>query len=351
MAQKQTVSKYYKEFFSEIKERIQQSQYEAMRQVNRSLISLYWDIGKSIVEKQQNYQWGKAVVVTLAEDLQKEFEGMQGWSVANLWRMRKFYLTYAEDEKLARLVREIGWGHNMAIMEKVKNPVIKEFYILMCQKNGWSRDVLVHQIDTCLHENYSYSQTNFKKLLSEDQQKAALLAVKDEYIFDFLGLGEDFNERGLEVSLMSNIRRFLLEMGGDFTFIGNQYRLQINEEEFFIDILLYHRGLRALVALELKAGKFRPEYAGKMQFYLSVLDDKVKHEDENPSIGIIICKSKNRMLVEYTLRSVNSPIGVSSYEVTRSLPAKMKKYLPSAKELEDKLVRFIKTIDPTKISK
>jgi predicted nuclease of restriction endonuclease-like (RecB) superfamily len=345
---KQEVNKAYQSFLAGIKQKVHQSQYQAMRQVNSALIGLYWEIGQDIAEKQQRYKWGKSIVEKLAADLQHEFPGMQGWSVANLWRMRKFYLTYKEDAKLARLVREIGWGHNVAIFEKVKQEIVRHFYIAMCRHYGWTRDLLVHHIDTELHKKYAMNQTNFKALLPEEKQKRALLSVKDEYQFDFLELGEDYKERELELALVKNIRRFLAEMGGDFTFVANQYRVEVNGEEFFIDILLYHRKLKSLVALELKAGRFKPEYAGKMQFYLSVLDDKVKHEDENPSIGIIICRTKDRMLVEYTLRTVNSPIGVASYEVTKSLPRDMKGYLPSPKELEERLLHFIEAIQAGK---
>lgn len=343
---KQTLTNEYKLFLTEIKEKVYKSQYEAMRQVNKALISLYWDIGKGIVEKQEKHKWGKSIVEKLAVDLQQEFPGMQGWSSHNLWRMRKFYLMYKGNEKLAPLVQEISWSHNVVVMEKLRKeqPVVKQFYMMMSKNYGWSRNILDHHIDQRLHEKYAMNQTNFKKLLPEEKSKKAVLAVKDEYDFDFLELGEDYKERELELALVKNIRRFLVEMGGDFTFIANQYRIEINDEEFFIDILLYHRKLKSLIALELKAGKFKPEYAGKMQFYLSVLDDKVKNDDENPSIGIIICKTKDRMLVEYTLRTVNSPIGVASYEVTKSLPKDMKKYLPSPKELEGKLLHFIEAI-------
>jgi len=345
---KQEINKAYHSFLSEIKQKVHQAQYQALRQVNKALIGLYWEIGQDISEKQQRYKWGKSIVEKLALDLQHEFPGMQGWSAANLWRMRKFYLTYQGNVKLAQLVREIGWGHNVAIFEKVKQELVRHFYVIMCRNYGWTRDVLILQIDKGLHEKYVMNQTNFRALLPEEKQKKALLSVKDEYQFDFLELGEDYKERELELALVKNIRRFLIEMGGDFTFIANQYRVEINDEEFFVDILLYHRKLKSLVALELKAGKFKPEYAGKMQFYLSVLDDKVKNEDENPSIGIIICRTKDRMLVEYTLRTVNSPIGVASYEVTKNLPKDMKKYLPSPKELEERLLHFIEAIQGAK---
>jgi predicted nuclease of restriction endonuclease-like (RecB) superfamily len=343
---KQTLTKEYKLFLAEIKQKVYRSQYEAMKQVNRSLIGLYWEIGKGIVEKQQRLKWGKSVVEKLAEDLQHEFPGMQGWSSHNLWRMRKFYLMYKGDEKLAPLVQEISWSHNVVIMEKLKkeSPVVKQFYIMMSRHYGWTRNLLDHHIDKRLHEKHAMNQTNFKRLLPEEREKRALLTVKDEYGFDFLELAEDHKEKELELALVKNIRRFLIEMGGDFTFIGNQYRIEMGEQEFFIDLLLYHRKLKSLIALELKAGQFKPEYAGKMQFYLSVLDDKVKNGDENPSIGIIVCKTKDRMLVEYTLKTVNSPIGVASYEVTKSPPKDIKKYLPPARELEAKLLHFIETI-------
>jgi len=344
--EKSITSPAYKAFLTEIKQKVYQSQYQAMRQVNKSLIGLYWEIGESIVQKQKRHKWGKSVVERLAEDLQKEFPGMQGWSTGNLWRMRKFYLMYKDNEKLAPSVQQISWSHNVVIMEKLskENQVVKQFYIAMSKHYGWTRNLLDHHIDKRLHEKYAMNQSNLKALLPEEKQKRALLAIKDEYDFDFLELAEDHKESELEIALMKNIRRFLIEMGDDFAFIGNQYRVELNEEEFFIDMLLYHRKLKSLVAIELKTGKFKPEYAGKMQFYLSVLDDKVKLADENPSIGIIVCKTKDRMLVEYTLKTVNSPIGIASYEVTKSLPGRMKQYLPSPKELEQKLLHFIEAI-------
>lgn len=345
---KLSLSREYKQFLATIKEKVYQSQYRAMKQVNKALISLYWEIGQSIVEKQKQNNWGKSVVESLATDLQKEFPGMQGWSVANLWRMRKFYLAYKNDTKLAPLVREIGWSHNVVIFEKIKQPLLRHFYIAMCRHYGWTRNVLDHQIEAKLHIKYAVSQNNFKELLPPERQKSALLAVKDEYDFDFLEMAEDYKERELELALVNNIRRFLIEMGGYFTFIGNQYRIETGDEESFIDMLLYHRTLKCLVAIELKSGKFKPEYAGKMQFYLSVLDDTVKHADESPSIGIIICRTKNRMLVEYTLKALNSPIGVAAYEVTHTLPRNMQKHLPSPRELEEKLSSFIEAIQTEK---
>lgn len=322
---KQQITKDYKAFFTEIKEKIYQAQYEAMKQVNKALIKLYWDIGKSIVEKQQKHKWGKSVVEKLAEDLQNEFPGMNGLSSRNVWRMRMFYVEY---EKLPPMVAEISWSHNIIIIEKCKDENARKFYIGMSKKYGWTKNVLVHHIEGKSFEKFLLGQTNFDKTLPEKYKHQAKLAVRDEYNFEFLEIGEEHNERELELAIMKNIRKFLMEMGGDFAFIGNQYRLAL-EEDFSVDILLYHRKLKSLVAIDLKTGKFKPDYAGKMSFYLSVLNDKVKTADENPSIGIIVCREKNRTTVEYALKELNQPIGVTTYKVSPKLPKDYKKYLPS----------------------
>ena len=332
----------YQSFVREIKEKIYQSQYNAMQVVNKELIQLYWDLGKMIVEKQEQFSWGKSVVENLSKDLQKEFPGTQGYSSFNLWRMRKFYLGYIKNEKLAPLVQEIAWSHNVIILEKCDSDLEREFYIRMTKKYGWTKNILIHQIEGGSYERFLANQTNFDKSLDEKYRHQAKLAVKDSYIFDFLELSEDYKERELELSLVNNVRSFLQEMGGDFTFIGNQYKLKIEEKEYFIDLLLYHRKLKSLVAIELKVTEFKPEYAGKMQFYLAVLDDKVKLEDENPSIGIIVCKSKNRTEVEYALRRTNSPVGVADYSLSKKLPKELKGLLPSAKEIENRLFEIDK---------
>ena len=321
-------SKNYKVFFTEIKEKIYQSQYEAMKQVNTALIRLYWDIGKDIVERQQKYKWGKSVVENLSKDLHKEFAGMSGLSADNLWRMRKFYLSYEGEVKLAPMVQEIGWSHNIIIMEKCKDLLEREFYIKMIIKYGWTKNVLIHHIEGKSYEKFLLGQTNFDKALPEKYKHQAKLAVKDEYNFEFLEIGEAHSEKEMELAIMKNMRKFLMEMGGDFAFISNQYRLSL-EEDFYIDILLYHRGLKSLVAIELKAERFKPAHAGQMNFYLSVLNDKVRRADENPSIGIIVCKEKNRTTVEYALKAMNQPIGITTYKTSATLPKDYKKYLPS----------------------
>ena len=334
----------YKTFLNAIKEKIHQSQYEAMKQVNKALLALYWEIGKSIVEKQKEYGWGKSIVETLSKDLQNEFPGVQGYSADNLWRMRKFYLHYEANTKLALMVQEITWSHNIVVMEKCKDDIEREFYVQMIKKYGWTKNVLIHQIECKSYEKFLLNQTNFDKAVPEKYKHQANLAVKDEYNFEFLELTQEHNEKELELALLKNIRKFLLEMGGDFSFIGNQYRLHVGDETFYIDLLLYHRKLRSLVVLELKAGKFKPEYAGKMNFYLAVLDDTVKQEDENPSIGIIICKSKSKTIVEYALKKTSNPIGIASYTLTGTLPKQYKDLLPSPSEIEEKLSGFLDSL-------
>ena len=331
------VQDIYQSFLKDIKETILSAQYEALRAVNKELIALYWDIGSMIVERQEKEGWGKSVVEMLSEDLQKEFSGIKGFSAANLWRMRNIYLTYRENEKLAPLVREISWTKNIVIMEKCKDDLEREFYIKMTKKFGWTKNVLIHQIESQAYERFLLNQTNFDQALPEKYRPQAKLAVKDEYTFDFLELGEEHSERELELALINNIRRFLIEMGGYFTFIGNQYRLEVGGDEFFVDLLLYHRKLRCLVAIELKVGEFKPEYAGKMQFYLAVLNDTIRLAEENPSIGIILCKEKNRIIVEYALKDTTQPIGVSTYKITTTLPEELQKYLPSGEEIAKRL--------------
>jgi predicted nuclease of restriction endonuclease-like (RecB) superfamily len=327
----------YKEFLIEVKEKIYQSQLNALKAVNSELIALYWSLGKSIVEKQEEYGWGKSVVEQLSEDLRNDMPGVKGYSSDNLWRMRKFYLRYKENEKLAPLVQEIGWSHNIVIMEKCKDDLEREFYMNMTKKYGWSKNVLIHQVEGKSYERFLANQTNFDSTLAEKYKDQAKLAVKDSYSFDFLELSEEFSEREMELELMRNIRKFLMEMGGDFAFMGNQYRLIVGEEEFFIDLLLYHRRLKSLIVVELKTTKFKPEYAGKMQFYLTALNETVKMEEENSSIGIIICKEKDRTTVEFALKDMNSPMGVATYRLQNELPDYLEGLLPSPEEIAKSL--------------
>ena len=324
-----------------IKDRIRSAQYEALKAVNKELILLYWDIGKMVEERQKENSWGKSVIEHLAQDLQAEFPGIKGFSSRNLWRMRDFYRTYRDQGKLPPMVAEIGWTHNHVILQRCKDPKQREFYILMTKKFGWTKNVLIHQIDNKTFEKTLLNQTNFDKTLPPKIKNQAKLAVKDEYSFDFLELGDEFSERELESAILTKIVPFLKEMGGLFAFVGSQHRLEVDGDEFFIDLLLYHRRLKCLVVIELKTGKFLPEYIGKMQFYLTALDELEKTEDENPSIGIILCRSKKKTIVEYTLRDSNKPIGVGAYQVVTELPAHLTSELPAPEQVE-KLLEILK---------
>jgi len=331
--------KEYFEFFNNLKNRIRNVQYQAYRTVNKELISLYWDLGKAIVEKQKKLGWGQKIIQQLAEDLQKEFPQNSGFSYANLDRMRKFHLTYKDNPKLAQLVREIPWGQNITVLEKLKDNYQREYYLRMTIRSSWSRNILIHQIESKSFERFLTDKKshNFDKTLPVKMLKKVKSTMKDSYLLDFLEISEDIKEKELERKLLENIKSFLLELGIGFTFIGNQYKIVLGENEYFIDLLFYHRHLRCLIAIDLKIGKFIPEYAGKMNFYLNLLDDKAKLQDENPSIGLILCKEKDNIVVEYALRNIKKPVGVAKYYLTRKLPAKLLKQLPSPSVIEDKL--------------
>jgi len=331
--------KEYFKFLNDLKNRIRNVQYQAYRAVNKELISLYWDSGKSIVEKQKKLGWGQKRIQQLAEDLQKEFPRNSGFSERNLKYMRKFYLEYKDKPKVQPLVAQIPWSHNLIILDKTKNDYEKEYYGRMILKYSWSKRILAHQIESKSFERFLIDKKshNFDKTLPVKMLKKVKSTMKDSYLLDFLEISEDIKEKELERKLLENIKSFLLELGIGFTFIGNQYKIVLGENEYFIDLLFYHRHLRCLIAIDLKIGKFIPEYAGKMNFYLNLLDDKAKLQDENPSIGLILCKEKDNIVVEYALRNIKKPVGVAKYYLTRKLPAKLLKQLPSPSVIEDKL--------------
>ncbi len=333
----------YAGFLFNIKSRIRQAQYRALRAVNADLLLLYWDIGEAIYLKQELLGWGKSVVVMLSQDLQSEFPGQNGFSAQNLWLMRQYYREYSQRPKLQPLVRDISWAKNVVIMARCKDELQREFYLRATSRFGWTKAVLQHQIDNKSYEKYLLNQTNFDQALPDKIRHQAILAVKDHYTFDFLGLSEEHSELELEHSAVKNIRRFLSEMGGLFTFVGNQYRLEVGGQEYFIDLLLFHRRLKALVAVELKIRAFQPEHKGKMEFYLEALDSQVRLEGENPPIGIIICKEKNKTVVEYALRTATRPIGVSTYTVVPELPDVYKDELPSPEAIAERLNLWSKT--------
>jgi len=258
---------------------------------------------------------------------------VKGYSAQNLWYMRQFYLEYRKSSKLQPLVGEVSWTKNLIIMSRCKGALKREFYIRMTRRMGWSKNVLIHKIELRTYETTFLSQTNFSETLPARIRDQAKIAVKDEYTFDFLELGAEHTERQFEKAILARMERFLREMGGALAFIGSQYRLELGGKEYFIDLLLYHRHLRCLVAIELKAGEFLPEYVGKMQFYLAALDGTVKGQSENPAIGIIVCKTKDKMTVEYALRESRKPIGVATYKITACLPRKLVGELPGPEQI------------------
>jgi len=327
----------YGQFLQTIKQNIHSHQLHAMQAVNKELLALYWKIGESIQKKQQALGWGKSVVQTLAKDLQTEFPGRNGFSSQNLWLMRQFYNEYAGNEKLQPLVREISWSKNLLVMSRCKDDLEREFYLRATARYGWTKAVLQHQVDNQSYQKYLLGQTNFEQVLPENIRSQAILAVKDHYSFDFLELSTAHSERELEQALIQNLRHFLIEMGGSFAFIGNQHRLEVGGQEYFIDLLLFHRRLRCLVAIELKIGDFKPEHKGKMEFYLEALENQERFEGEKSPIGIIICRNKNKTVVEYALRTASRPIGVASYTVVPQLPEDYRNELPSPEEIAERL--------------
>lgn len=331
------LSAEYLDFKNEITSRIRSAQYEALKAVNKEMIALYWEIGKRITEQQRALGWGKSVVENLSKDIQKEFPGIKGFGVRNIWDMARFYTEYRSNEILQPLVAEISWSKHIVILTKCKETQQRQFYILATKKYGWTKDVLINKIEAKTYENYLLGQSNFDTTLPEKVKNQAILALKDEYTFDLVGLSEEHSKYELEQAIIKNIRAFLMEFGPDFAFVGNQYRIEVDGKEYFIDLLLYNRRLQSMIAIELKIGEFLPEYKGKMEFYLNVLNDTVRLPHENPAIGIIICKSKSRMIVEYALKSSTMPIGVATYSLSPELPEAYKELLPTSEEIAKKI--------------
>lgn len=338
----------YSDFLLEIKTQIRQRQFQALRAANRELLQLYWWLGENISRRQAEQGWGKSVVETLARDLQTEFPGRNGFSVQNLWLMRQFFNEYANLPNLQPLVGEISWAKNLLIMARCKDALEREFYLRATARFGWTKNVLQHQLDNHSYAQYLNGQTNFDAAVPDTIKAQALLAVKDHYTFDFLGLAEAHSERELEEALVKNLRRFLAEMGGAFTFVGNQYRLEVDGKDYFIDLLLFHRRLRCLVAIELKIGEFKPEHKGQIEFYLDTLDRQHRLEGENPPIGIVICRSKTKTVVEYALRTASHALGIATYTVTPQLPAQYLDDLPSPEQISARLQGWANESDEEK---
>ncbi len=329
----------YQQFFKEVVETIKTTQIEAFKSLNKHHLSLNFKIGKLIVESQEKEGWGKSIINTLSTDIKKVVDGVKGYSPQNLWSMRRFYLEYKDNQELLNSALQVPWGQNRLIMTKVEDEDAKKYYLKSTIELGWSRATLLNQIKAQAYEYHLLhpKQHNFDKALPVHLSEQATEALKSEYNMDFLGITKPVLERELENRLIENIRDLLMELGYGFCFIGNQYRLKLGKKEYFIDLLFYHRILKCLVAVELKVVEFEPEFAGKMNFYLELLDSELKQEDDNPSIGIILCPEKENIEVEYALRTSNKPIGVAAYKLTHKLPKELKGKLPTASEIKKML--------------
>ena len=333
----------YLEFLEEIKSEVKRAKLNAARIVNSEKIKLYFFIGQQIVEKQERYSWGDSVVEKLSLDLKKEFGEAIGFSTRNLWDMRKVHLQYKNDIIMRQLVAEIPWGQNLLIMSKIKNEEEKKFYLEAVKNYGWSRNELNIQIkaDTFRRQLSLEKTNNFKETLPSHLAKQADEIMKSDYMLDFLGLHGTYLEKDLEKKMVEKIKDLILELGYGFAFLGNQYKVSTPSKDYYIDLLFYHRKLKCLVAIELKTGSFLAEYAGKMNLYLNLLDDFVREEGENNSIGIILCADKDKFEVEYALRGLEKPMGVAEYKLTKELPKELQGALPSFKDLEDEIAREI----------
>lgn len=332
-----SLPKGYATWLQQLKSRIRSAQVKAALAVNREMVLLYWEIGRGIVERQASAGWGDAVIEKLSSDLQREFPEMTGLSRRNLFSMRLFYLAYQSvGAKVQQLVAQIPWGHNLALLEKVKDASARAWYARQAIENGWSRAVLVHQIETGLHRRQvgALKANNFARTLPAPQSELVGQTLKDPYIFDFLQLGKKTKERELQRALLERLRDFLLELGAGFAFLGSEYVLEVDGRDFRVDLLFYHHRLRCLFAIDLKMRDFEPEFAGKMSFYLSALDAKIRHKDDQPSVGLILCKSKGRTVAEYSLRDLHQPIGIAEYKLTDQLPKPLAKMLPAPAEWE-----------------
>lgn len=334
--------KEYLELFSDIKRKIKESQLKASQSVNRFVIGLNWEIGRSIVMKQATEKWGSNVIETLSKDLQKDFPAMKGFSARNIWRMRAFYLAYPGENSLPQAALEVPWGQNILLLEKVKDEEQRLWYTKSTLEHGWSRSVLWHQIESELYERQALTKksTNFLKTLPSPQSELAQEIMKNKYNFEFLSLGGEYKERTLHLGLMEHLQKFLVELGVGFAFVGSQYHLKVGNDDYYLDCLFYHLKLRNFIVCELKINEFKPEHAGKMGFYLSAVDAQLKHPGDNPSIGLILCKTKDDLKVEYTLQSSNRPIGVAEYQLVKSLPKEYLDDLPTAEQLANELKKY-----------
>lgn len=326
----------YLSIIENIKQEINNSQFKAAVSVNRELVMLYYNIGLIINEHKT---WGNKFIENLAKDIKLAFPNSTGYSVRNLKYMAKFASEYPDRKFVQQAVAQLPWGHNVVLLDKVADISARKWYIKKCAENGWSRNVLVHQIENGLYERQAIAEkiSNFEDRLPAPQSELAMQTMKDPYIFDFIPFKEDMVERDIENALVKEITALLLELGTGFAFLGNQYHLNIGGDDFYIDLLFYNLNLRAYVVIELKTGDFKPEYAGQLNFYLSAVDGTLKKETDNPSIGLLLCKSKNNLVAEYSLKDMSKPIGISEYKITNNLPKELEKQLPSVEDIQKRI--------------
>lgn len=327
----------YVQWLADIKNRVLTARHKAALAVNAELVSLYWHIGRDILQRQAAQGWGSKVIDRLGRDLREAFPEMKGFSRANLLYMRAFAEAWTDFEIVQQTVGQLPWGHNVLLLNRIKEQEARLFYVQKAIAENWSRATLEVHIKNRLHERQGKAVTNFAARLSAPTSALAQETLKDPYLFDFLSLGEDAQEREIENALMQHITRFLLELGNGFAFVGRQYRLEVNGDEFFIDLLFYHTRLKCYVVVELKATAFKPEHAGQLNFYLAAIDAQVKAPDDHPTIGLLLCKTQNRLVAEYALSGIDKPIGIAEYELVRALPEPLVTNLPTVEQLENEL--------------
>lgn len=327
----------YESFLEDLKSRIRSAQVSAALSVNRELVLLYWNLGREILSRQRQEGWGAKIIERLSIDLAEAFPGVRGFGPRNLRYMRAFAEAYPEEGFVQQVVAQLPWGHQVRILDAVKIPSQREWYIRQAFENGWSRNVLVHQLESRLFERQGHALTNFYRTLPHPQSDLAQELIKDPYHFDFLTLGPDLLERDLERSLIDHIRDFLLELGKGFAFVGSQFHLEVAGQDYYLDLLFYHVRLHCYIVIDLKIEEFKPEFAGKMNFYLSAVDDLLRQPQDQPTLGIILCKERERLVVEYTLRDLARPMGVAAYRLTKALPEQLEAELPTNDELVNEL--------------
>jgi len=331
----------YKSWLAELKQKFLQTQLKAAVKVNVALLEFYWDLGADIVVKQKNSSWGDGFLNELSHDLMTEFPDVKGFSGRNLAFIRQWYLFWNQQpsivKQLVSQLTQIPWGHNLKIIAKCNNVQEASYYVQNTIKHGWSRSILTHQIESGLWQREGQAINNFTGTLPAAQSDLARQTLKDPYIFDFLTLSKEHSEKELEQGLIEHITHFLLELGAGFAYVGKQFLVQVGEREFFIDLLFYHTQLHCYVVIELKIGEFEPEHAGKLNFYIKAIDEQLRKEGDHPTIGILLCKNKDRLVAEYSLSDIQKPMGVSEYQFTQSLPENLQSKLPSIEEIENEL--------------